>query len=101
MPGKELSLQKKIGITVMFLVVGCLLGVMQKWLDGVAYNTLPIWMQNLDLANYFGRLSFWILISVVISIYSENPLRASVNTFSFLISMFIANLQQVFCRYPI
>lgn len=97
MPEKELSLQKKIVITAMFLVVGCLLGVMQKWLDGVAYNTLPIWMRNLDLANYFGRLSFWILISVVISIYSENPLRASVNTFSFLISMLAG--YYVYCKF--
>lgn len=98
-PGKELSLQKKIVITAMILVIGCLLGVMQKWLDGVAYNVLPICLQNLDLANYFGRLSFWILMSVVISVYSENPLRASVNTFSFLISMLVG--YYVYCKFAV
>ena len=96
MPGKELSFQKKIVITTMILAIGCLLGVTQKWLDGVPYNVLPVWLQNLDLANYFGRLSFWILMSVVISVFSENPLRASVNTFSFLASMLVG--YYVYCK---
>lgn len=97
MPGKELSFQKKMAITTVILVGGCLLGVMQKWLDGGAYNAFPLWLQNLDPANYFGRLSFWILMSVVISIYAENPLRASVNTFSFLISMLVG--YYVYCKF--
>lgn len=97
MPQKKLSFQKKIAVTTAVLLGGCLLGVMQKWLDGVAFNTLPLWLQNLDPANYFGRLSFWILMSVVISIYAENPLRASVNTFSFLISMVVG--YYVYCKF--
>lgn len=97
MPGKKLSFQKKMVITAAILVGGCLLGVMQKWLDGVAFNALPLWLQNLDPANYFGRLSFWILMSVIISIYSENPLRASINTFSFLISMVAG--YYVYCKF--
>lgn len=97
MPGKELSFQKKMAITTVILVAGCLLGVMQKWLDGGAYNAFPLWLQNLDPANYFGRLSFWILMSVVISINAENPLRASVNTFSFLISMLAG--YYVYCKF--
>ena len=97
MPQTELSRQKKIEVTVGILICGCLLGVMQKWLDGVAYNAFPLWLQNLDPANYFGRLSFWILMAVVVSIYSESPLRASVNTFSFLISMLAG--YYVYCKF--
>ncbi len=97
MSEKEMSFQKKMAITVAILVGGCLLGVMQKWLDEGAYNAFPLWLQNLDPANYFGRLSFWILMSVVISIYAENPLRASVNTFSFLISMLAG--YYVYCKF--
>lgn len=97
MSEKKLSFQKKMVITTAILLGGCLLGVMQKWLDGVAYNALPLWLQNLDPGNYFGRLSFWILMSVVISIYAENPLWASVNTFSFLISMLAG--YYVYCKF--
>ncbi|MDE6566573.1 MAG: hypothetical protein K2K70_02430 [Lachnospiraceae bacterium] len=97
MSEKELSFQKKMAITAAILLGGCLLGIMQKWLDGGAYNAFPIWLQNLDPANYFGRLSFWILMSVVISIYAENPFRASVNTFSFLISMVAG--YYVYCKF--
>ena len=96
---QEVSPQKKIAITAGILVCGCLLGIMQKWLDEAAYNTLPILLQGLDLGNYFGRLSFWILMSVVISVYSENPLRASVNTFSFLISMLTG--YYVYCKFVV
>lgn len=97
MSEKEMSFQKKMAITTVILIAGCLLGVMQKWLDGGAFNALPLWLQNLDPANYFGRLSFWILMSVVISIYAENPLRASVNTLSFLISMLAG--YYVYCKF--
>ncbi len=96
MPKENISLKKKVCITVCMVLCGLLLGVFQKWLDGVACNDLPIWVQWLDVGNYFGRLTFWILISVVISIYAENPLRASINTFSFLISMIIG--YYVYCK---
>ena len=54
-------------------------------------------MQRLDIRNYFGRLAVWILLATVISIYSKTPLRASINTFSFFVSMLAG--YYLYCNY--
>ena len=65
---------KQILATAGFVLFGFALGVFQKWIDGTA-------------SNYFGRLALWILLGTIISVYSKSPLRASINTFTFFISM--------------
>ena len=82
------SVRAKILVSAAIAVSGMLIGVFQKWLDGSAFNELPLIFQQLDLTNYFGRLAVWILIGTLISIYAGSPLRASVNTFLFFICMF-------------
>ena len=77
----------KVWVSIAVAVSGGLIGVFQKWLDGSAFNELPLLFQQLDLTNYFGRLAVWILIAVFLSVYAKSPLRASVNTFLFFISM--------------
>lgn len=89
-PIKEGSLGKSILNTLIIMLAGFLLGVIQKWLDGGAYNDLPTLLQQLDIANYFGRLGIWILLGTVISVYSRSPLRAGVNVFLFFLSMITA-----------
>lgn len=96
-PDQLLSYKTKVVVTMGMVLCGLFLGVIQKWLDGGAYNEFPVWMQTLDLGNYFGRLSFWILTSVVISVSSENPWRASLNTFVFLLSMLAG--YYVYCKF--
>ena len=74
-------------VSIALAVFGFGIGVFQKWLDGGAVNDLPALFQRLDISNFFGRLGIWILIAAAISVYSATPVRASVNTFLFFISM--------------
>ena len=68
-------------------MLGFLLGILQKWIDGTGGSNLPVMLQQLDIGNYFGRLAIWILLGTVISVYSKSPLRAAINAFIFFISM--------------
>lgn len=86
-PQKEVSLKKQVMVTIGIIFVGASLGVLQKWMDGSPDNIFPIWIQQLDIKNFFGRLAIWILSATGISVYSRSPLRASINTFFFFISM--------------
>ena len=81
----ERSAHVRILTCVLTAVAGILLGVLQKWLD--SGENVPFLFEQIDLGNYFGRLAIWILLAVVICIYAETPLRASVHTFVFFISM--------------
>jgi hypothetical protein len=83
----------KITNSVMIFVFGIILGVFSKWLDNLALND-SIWWQHilgiLDLGNLFSSLGVWILIAVCISIYSNSPLRASINVFIFFLGMCVS-----------
>lgn len=77
--------------------MGVTLGVLQKWLDATAANTLPLLLQRMDIGNYFGRLAIWFLLGTAVSVYSGSPLRAGVNTFCFFISMVAG--YYLYCHY--
>lgn len=84
-PKEKLSAKRKILISAAIALAGLLLGIFQKYIDGGV--EMPQIFQSLDIVNYFGRLGVWILLGTVISVYAGTPLRASVNTFLFFISM--------------
>lgn len=86
-PKNTFSLKQKSIHTILLIMFGLGIGIFQKWLDVTPSNELPALFEMIDLTNFFGRISIWIFICSMISIYSESPLRASLNTFSFLISM--------------
>lgn len=88
-PVTDGTLKNKIFYTIGVMLTGVALGIIQKWLDSTAHNEFPSFIQALDIGNYFGRLSIWILLGTMISVYSKTPIRAGVNVFSFLISMLI------------
>lgn len=96
-PQKGVSLKIQITATIGIMLFGFALGVLQKWIDGSPGNTFPLLIQQLDIGNYFGRLAIWILLATVISIYSSSPLRASVNTFFFFVSMLAG--YYLYCNY--
>ena len=96
-PSKNVSLNRQIVITLGIILLGSLLGVFQKWIDGTGSSILPMILQQLDIGNYFGRLAIWILLATVISVYSESPLRAATNTFFFFISMLAG--YYLYCNY--
>ena len=76
-PKTGIPLKRQLAATVGIILLGVTLGVLQKWLDATAANTLPLLLQRLDIGNYFGRLAIWILIGTAISVYAASPLRAS------------------------
>lgn len=96
-PSKIVPISRQIAITSGIALLGFLLGVLQKWIDGTGGSNLPLILQQLDIGNYFGRLAIWILLATVISVYSESPLRAAINTFFFFISMLAG--YYLYCNY--
>lgn len=96
-PSKKVSLNCQIAITLGIILLGFLLGVFQKWIDGTGSSILPMILQQLDIGNYFGRLAIWVLLATIISVYSESPLRAAINTFFFFISMLAG--YYLYCNY--
>lgn len=69
---------------------GLVLGAISKHLDYIPSNELPYFIEILDLRNFFSRLAIWILLAVIISVYSKNPVRASLNTFMFFVGMLVS-----------
>ena len=96
-PSKNVSLNRQIVITLGIILLGFLLGVFQKWIDGTGSSILPAILRQLDVGNYFGRLAIWVLLATIISVYSESPLRAAINTFFFFISMLAG--YYLYCNY--
>ena len=96
-PSKNVSFNRKIVITLGIILLGFLFGLFQKWIDGTGGSSLPLVFQQLDIGNYFGRLAIWILLATIISVYSEAPFRAAINTFFFFISMLVG--YYLYCNY--
>ena len=96
-PRKNIPLNRQLVITLGIILFGFVLGVLQKWIDGTGSSTLPVILQHLDIGNYFGRLAIWILLVTIISMYSESPIRASINTFFFFISLLAG--YYLYCNY--
>lgn len=96
-PRKNVPLKRQVAITLGIILLGFVLGVLQKWMDGTGSSAIPTILQQLDIGNYFGRLAIWILLATIISVYSESPLRAAINTFFFFISMLAG--YYLYCNY--
>ena len=89
----NLTTFNKIKNSIIVFVFGIVLGVFSKWLDNLSLND-NIWWQHIlgiiDLGNVLSSLGVWILIAVCISIYSNSPLRASINVFIFFLGMCVS-----------
>ena len=96
-PKTGIPLKRQLAASVGIILLGVTLGVLQKWLDATAANTLPLLLQRMDIGNYFGRLAIWFLLGTAVSVYSASPLRAGINTFCFFISMVAG--YYLYCHY--
>lgn len=83
----DISTARKIGYSVLILLMSVILGIVSKALDETPSNMQPIFFQYLDLRNFFSRMGVWLFCGICISIFSSSPLRASLNTFLFLAGM--------------
>lgn len=88
-PNLDISLKLKIVNTLGIILLGACLGLAQKWLDAKAINELPQIFEVLDIGNFLGEMSIWILLGSIISVYSSTPLRAGLNVSLFFISMLL------------
>ena len=92
-PNYNLTTFNKIRNSMMIFLFGIALGVFSKWLDNMSLNDSILWQHILgiiDLGNVLSSLGVWILIAVCISIYSNSPLRASINVFIFFLGMCVS-----------
>ena len=92
-PQKSNSIKEKAAVTTGVFLLGVFIGLFSKYLDyrqGDLPGLLQLIDSTLDLHNFLGELSPWILIAVVISVYSHTPVRASINVFFFFLG-FVAS----------
>lgn len=73
--------------SILILLLGIGLGIFSKFLDCTPSNELPAFLESLDVRNFLGRLAFWVVLGVWISVRSNSAVRASVNVFLFFFGM--------------
>ncbi len=83
----DTSLSQKLLYSFLIFLMGIILGVISKALDETPSNLLPLFLERLDLRNFFSRMGVWIFFAVVISVYSKSPIRAAINVFLFFVGM--------------
>lgn len=92
-PNERLSISKKIGNSLLILLLGIGLGILSKWLDNMTIND-TVWWQNilsvLDLRNILSQTGIWIFIAMWIAVDSNSPWRGSINVLLFFAGMCIS-----------
>lgn len=89
-PNRDTKLSVQIAHSILILLFGIVLGVVSKWLDCMSLDDTVWWqhiLEILNLGNVFSELSIWLLIALTIPVYSNTPLRASLNVFLFFAGM--------------
>lgn len=79
--------QGKFFYSTLIFFVGVILGFFSKMLETNLSNSLPYFLEVLDLRNFFSRMGVWIFLALLISVYSKSPVRSAVNVFLFFVGM--------------
>ncbi|NCU18915.1 hypothetical protein [Pallidibacillus pasinlerensis] len=83
----SISLTKKFLYSTLIFIAGITLGLVSKMLETTLSNSLPYFLEVLDLRNFFSRMGVWLFLAVLISLYSKSALRSAVNVFLFFAGM--------------
>ena len=85
------SLRKKaVTATLISFAGGIILGIISKWLDNTALDSTVWWhrlLEMTDLGNFFSELAVWLLLAMIIAVYSSSALQAALNVFLFFAGM--------------
>ena len=99
-PEKPVPVKKQIFITIGILLFGIFMGVFSKFLDhrqAELQGFLQVIDSAVDLHNFLGEFGPWILIAVLISVYSISPLWSAVRVFLFFAGM--VSSYYLYCHY--
>lgn len=87
------SIKSAVISAALIFVVGVVLGIFSKWLDNLALDSTIWWhrlFETLDLGNFFSDFAIWLLIAMVIAVFSPSAMRAALNVFVFFAGMCVA-----------
>lgn len=76
--------------TILFLLIGIVLGLFAKWLDNLALDDTIWWQriaETLDLGIFFSEIAVWLLAALLIAVFSRSMFRAAWNVFAFFSGM--------------
>lgn len=83
----NISLSRQFLYSALIFIAGIILGLLSKMLETTLSNSLPYFLEILDLRNFFSRIGVWLFLAVVISVYSNSPIRSAINVFLFFVGM--------------
>ncbi|MEG0550618.1 MAG: hypothetical protein RR554_05620 [Vagococcus sp.] len=83
---KKFTLKEPLSILCIFFI-GTGLGVLSKFLDEIPRGTLPLYLDILEIDRFLSRMSIWLLLALVITLFSKTPLKAAISVFFFYAGM--------------
>ena len=90
---KPASARSGLICAALCFAAGIVLGIFSKWLDSLALDSTIFWhnwILALDLGNFFSELAIWLLLALIIAVFSPSALRAALGVFVFFAGMCIA-----------
>ena len=85
------SLRKNaVTAALISFAAGVIHGIISKWLDNTALDSTIWWhrlLETLDLRNFFSELAVWLLLAMIIAVYSSSAMQAALNVFVFFSGM--------------
>jgi hypothetical protein len=90
---KQQSRKSALVTALTVFASGIILGIISKWLDNLELDSTVWWhraVEAFDPGNFFSGIAVWLLIALIIAVFSFSPLRAALNVFVFFVGMCVA-----------